>query len=173
LKSTLGEQNDLYKASAIVTTTINTYKAAQSAFAFGAGIGGPIVGSIFAAAAVSAGLANVAAISGAREQGGYMQGGSAYQMAERGKAEVIVPAGNSIAKTAAQMKDIMGQSGGSGVAGVTIINQTTGRIDNASTEMDNEGMLRIMIKEEVVNGLLNQDSSIAKARKASANQPGF
>ena len=129
----------------------------------------PAATGIASTVALSQGLA----IAGAREQGGYMQGGSAYQMAERGKAEVIVPAGNSIAKTAAQMKDIMGQSGGSGVAGVTIINQTTGRIDNASTEMDNEGMLRIMIKEEVVNGLLNQDSSIAKARKASANQPGF
>lgn len=175
LKNTLGEQNDLYKASAIVTATINTYQAATGAFAAMASIPivGPALGSAAAGLAIAAGLANVAAISGAREQGGYMRGGSAYQMAERGKAEVIVPAGNSIAKTAAQMKDIMGQSGGSGVAGVTIINQTTGRIDNASTEMDNEGMLRIMIKEEVVNGLLNQDSSIAKARKASANQPGF
>ena len=175
LKNTLGEQNDLYKASAIVTATINTYQAATGAFAAMAAIPivGPALGAVAAGLAITAGLANVAAISGAREQGGYMTAGGAYQMAERGKAEIIVPAGNSMAKTAAQMKDIMGQSGGGGVTGVTIVNNTTGRVDNATTEMDNEGMLHVIIDEYVSAALLTQDSSIAKARKASSNQPGF
>jgi len=175
LKNTLGEQNDLYKASAIVTATINTYQAATGAFAAMASIPiiGPALGAVAAGLAITTGLANVAAISGAREQGGYMTAGGAYQMAERGKAEVIVPAGNSMAKTAAQMKDIMGQSGGGGVTGVTIVNNTTGRVDNATTEMDNEGMLHVIIDEYVSAALLTQDSSIAKARKASSNQPGF
>jgi hypothetical protein len=175
LKNTLGEQNDLYKASAIVTATINTYQAATGAFAAMAAIPivGPALGAVAAGLAITAGLANVAAISGAREQGGYMTAGGAYQMAERGKAEVIVPAGNSIAKTANQMRDIMGQSGGGGVTGVTIVNNTTGRVDNATTEVDNEGMLHVIIDEYVSAALLTQDSTIAKARKASSNQPGF
>jgi len=175
LKNTLGEQNDLYKASAIVTATINTYQAATGAFAAMASIPiiGPALGAVAAGLAITTGLANVAAISGAREQGGYMTAGSPYQMAERGKAEVIVPAGNSMAKTAAQMKDIMGQSGGGGVTGVTIVNNTTGRVDNATTEMDNEGMLHVIIDEYVSAALLTQDSNIAKARKSSSNQPGF
>lgn len=175
LKNTLGEQNDLYKASAIVTATINTYQAATGAFAAMASIPiiGPALGAVAAGLAITTGLANVAAISGAREQGGYMSAGSPYQMAERGKAEVIVPAGNSIAKTASQMRDIMGQSGGGGVTGVTIVNNTTGRVDNATTEMDNEGMLHVIIDEYVSAALLTQDSNIAKARKSSSNQPGF
>jgi tape measure domain-containing protein len=175
LKASLGEQSAAYKASAIATTIINTFQSAQGAFTAMASIPyvGPALGVAAAAAAVAAGMANVQAIKGAREQGGYMQGGSPYQMAERGKAEVIVPAGNSIAKTASQMRDIMGQSGGGGVTGVTIVNNTTGRVDNATTEMDNEGMLHVIIDEYVSAALLTQDSSIAKARKASSNQPGF
>lgn len=175
LKSSLGEQSAIYKASAITTTLINTYQSAQAAFTSLASIPyvGVPLGIAAAAAAVTAGMANVQAIRGAREQGGYMQGGSPYQMAERGKAEVIVPAGNSMAKTAAQMKDIMGQSGSGGVTGVTIVNNTTGRVDNATTEMDNEGMLHVIIDEYVSAALLTQDSNIAKARKSSSNQPGF
>ena len=175
LKSALGEQSSIYKASAIATATIDTYKAATGAYSAMASIPyvGPILGAVAAGAAITAGLANVAAIRGAREQGGYMQAGSPYQMAERGKAEVIVPAGNSIAKTASQMRDIMGQSGGGGVTGVTIINNTTGRIDNATTEVDNEGMLRVIIDEVVSSSLLDQDSNIAKARRASTGGAGF
>lgn len=175
LKASLGEQSAAYKASAIATTIINTFQSAQGAFTAMASIPyvGPALGVAAAAAAVAAGMANVQAIKGAREQGGYMSAGSAYQMAERGKAEIIVPAGNSIAKTASQMRDIMGQSGGGGVTGVTIVNNTTGRVDNATTEMDNEGMLHVIIDEYVSAALLTQDSSIAKARKASSNQPGF
>lgn len=173
LKSVLGEQNEIYKASAIVSATIDTYRAAQSSFRVGSELGGPILGGIFAGAAVTAGLANVAAIAGAREQGGGMRGGSAYQMAERGKAEVIVPAGNSRARTASQMRDIMGQNGGSQIQGVTIVNNTTGRVDSATTEVDNEGMLRVIIDEHVSNALMTQDSTIAKARRQTAGQPGY
>ncbi|MGL4938835.1 hypothetical protein, partial [Shewanella sp.] len=111
------------------------------------------------------------AITGAREQGGYMTGGSAYQMAERGKAEVIVPAGNSRAKTISQMNDMMG--GNSGSTSVVIVNQTTGRIDSAESDMDDEGRIRIIIREEVSSGLLNQDSQIAKARRTTRGQAGY
>jgi hypothetical protein len=175
LKASLGEQSAAYKASAIATTMINTYQSATAAFTSLASIPyvGVALGTAAAAAAIASGMANIQAIKGAREQGGYMSAGSPYQMAERGKAEIIVPAGNSIAKTASQMRDIMGQSGGGGVTGVTIVNNTTGRVDNATTEMDNEGMLHVIIDEYVSAALLTQDSNIAKARKSSSNQPGF
>lgn len=175
LKSVLGEQNAIYKASAIVTATIDTYKAATAAYSALVGI--PIVGPGLAIAAsgfaITAGLANVAAIAGAREQGGGMSAGSAYQMAERGKAEIIVPAGASRARTAAQMKDIMRQNGGSSPSSVVIVNQTTGRIDSVQQERTDEGQLRLIIREEVSAGLLTQDSQIAKARRQTSGQPGY
>lgn len=176
LRASLGEQNDLYKASAIATATMDTYKAATGAYAALASIPyvGPILGAAAAGAAIVAGLANVNAIRNAREQGGIMTSGSPYQMAERGKAEVIVPAGASRARTAQQMRDIMGQNGGDNqIKGVTIVNNTTGRVDSATTEIDQEGMLRVLIDEHVSNSLLTQDSQISKARRASAGQPGF
>lgn len=175
LKSVLGEQSSIYKASAIATATIDTYKAATGAYAAMASIPyvGPFLGAAAAGAAVVAGLANVAAIKSAREQGGGMTAGSAYQMAERGKAEVIVPAGASRARTAEQMRSIMGQNGGSQIQGVTIVNNTTGRVDNATTEVDNEGMLRVIIDEHVSNALMTQDSAIAKARRSTSGQPGY
>ena len=176
LKTTLGEQNDLYKASAIMSTTIDTYRAATGAFAALSGIPivGPFLGAAAAGVAVAAGLANVARIKAAREQGGGMAAGSAYQMAERGKAEIIVPAGASRARTAAQMKQIMGENGGkSSPSSVVIVNQTTARIDSVQQEQTSEGQLRLIIREEVSAGLLTQDSQIAKARRQTAGQPGY
>ena len=174
LRSALGENSAMYKAAAITQTIIDTYKGAQAAFTSLATIPvvGPALGTAAAAAAIGAGMARVAAIKSAREQGGYMTSGSAYQMAERGKAEVIVPAGQSRARTVSQMQQMMGQPT-SGIKGVTIINNTTGRIDNATTEVDNEGMLRVLIDEHVSSQLMTQDSPIAKARRSTAGQPGY
>ena len=174
LKTALGENSALYKAAAITQTIIDTYKGAQAAFTSLATIPvvGPALGTAAAAAAIGAGMARIAAIKSAREQGGYMTGGSAYQMAERGKAEIITPAGMSRARTVSQMQQMMGQSS-SGIKGVTIVNNTTGRIDNATTEVDNEGMLRVLIDEHVSSQLMTQDSPIAKARRSTAGQPGY
>lgn len=174
LKSVLGEQNALYKASAIVTATIQTYQAATGAMAAMSAIPvvGPALGIAAAGAAIAAGMAQVAAISGAREQGGYMSAGSAYQMAERGKAEVIVPAGNSRAKTMGQMKEMMG-GGNSGPSSIVIVNQTTGRIDSVEQEQDDEGRMILTIKELLVSETYDQSSGFAKARRDTRGQPGY
>jgi TP901 family phage tail tape measure protein len=174
LKSVLGEQNALYKASAIVTATIQTYQAATGAMAAMSAIPvvGPALGIAAAGAAIAAGMAQVAAISGAREQGGYMSAGSAYQMAERGKAEVIVPAGNSRAKTMGQMKEMMGD-GNSGASSIVIVNQTTGRIDSVEQEQDSEGRMILTIKELLVSETYDQSSGFAKARRDTRGQPGY
>jgi hypothetical protein len=113
------------------------------------------------------------ALTGMREQGGSMTAGKAYGMAERGKAEVIVPSGSSRARTAKQMQEIMGQNGGSGVTSIAIINQTSGRIDNVQQETDLEGRMTIIVREIVSNDMMDAGSKIAKSRRQTRGQPGL
>lgn len=170
VKNAASENTALYKAAAITEATISTYLAANKALA----TGGPILGPILAASAIALGLANVAKISAAREQGGQLSAGQASTIAERGKPEVIMPAGASRVRTAQQMKEIMGQNGGStGPANISIINNTSAQIGNTSVEQDEEGRLRIIIEEQVAASLQNSNSKISKARKATRNAPGF
>jgi hypothetical protein len=176
LRTALGEGNKMYKAFAIANAIMNTYQAAVAAYQSAAAIPivGYIAGPVAAAAAVAAGLANVAKIRSAREQGGNLAAGQISTIAERGKAEVIMPAGASRVRTAQQMKQIMGEnSNGSGVEGVTIINQTTGRIDSATTEQDDEGRIVVLIRETVSADMQNSNSSISKSRRATRGQPGY
>lgn len=175
LKNSLGEGNALYKAAAITQTIIETYKGATAAYASLATI--PIVGpglGIAAAAAITAsGLANVARIRSAREQGGNLSAGQISTIAERGQPEVIMPAGASRVRTAQQMRQIMGENGSKGGSdSVMIINQTSGRIDSAQTERDDEGRLRVIIRELVSSDLQDSNSDISKSRKLTRGQPG-
>ncbi|HAE0746703.1 TPA_asm: hypothetical protein G2816_24185, partial [Salmonella enterica subsp. enterica serovar Enteritidis str. P125109] len=129
---------------------------------------------VAAAAAVAAGLANVGKIRSAREQGGNLAAGQMSTIAERGKPEVIMPASASRVRTAEQMRQIMGESGAkSGGDNVTIVNNTTGRIDSAATERDDEGRLRIIISETVSSALQDSNSAISKSRRATRGQPGY
>lgn len=174
--SALGEASGAYKAFAIVQATIATYTAAIEAYKSTAAIPvvGPFLAPVAAAAAVGAGMAQVSAIRSAREQGGQLSAGQASTIAERGKPEVIMPAGASRVRTAQQMKEIMGQNGSSsGPSNVTIVNNTSSQIGNVSTEQDDEGRLRILIEEQVAASLQNSNSKISKARKATRNAPGF
>lgn len=174
--SALGEASGAYKAFAIVQATIATYTAAIEAYKSTAAIPvvGPFLAPVAAAAAVGAGMAQVSAIRSAREQGGQLSAGQASTIAERGKPEVIMPAGASRVRTAQQMKEIMGQNGSSsGPSNVTIVNNTSSQIGNVSTEQDDEGRLRIFIEEQVAASLRNSNSKISKARKATRNAPGF
>ena len=174
--SALGEASGAYKAFAIVQATIATYTAAIEAYKSTAAIPvvGPFLAPVAAAAAVGAGMAQISAIRAAREQGGQLSAGQASTIAERGKPEVIMPAGASRVRTAQQMKEIMGQNGGgTGPANISIINNTSAQIGNTSVEQDDEGRLRIIIEEQVAASLQNSNSKISKARKATRNAPGF
>ncbi|MGT0185393.1 hypothetical protein ACVHXW_23235, partial [Salmonella enterica subsp. enterica serovar Enteritidis] len=112
-------------------------------------------------------------IRSAREQGGNLAAGQMSTIAERGKPEVIMPASASRVRTAEQMRQIMGENGAkSGGDNVTIVNNTTGRIDSAATERDDEGRLRIIISETVSSALQDSNSAISKARRATRGQPG-
>lgn len=174
--SALGEASGAYKAFAIAQATIATYTAAIEAYKSTAAIPvvGPFLAPVAAAAAVGVGMAQISAIRSAREQGGQLAAGQASTIAERGKPEVIMPAGASRVRTAQQMKEIMGQNGSSsGPSNVTIVNNTSSQIGNVSTEQDDEGRLRIVIEEQVAASLQNSNSKISKARKATRNAPGF
>jgi hypothetical protein len=175
LRSALGEGNKMYKAFAIANAIMNTYQGAVAAFQSAAAI--PIVGwvaaPIAAAAAVAAGLANVAKIRSAREQGGNLMPGQISTIAERGTPEVIMPAGASRVRTAAQMRQIMGENGSSNnTPSVQIVNQTTGRIDSATTEKIDENRLRVIVRETVTSDLADSNSSISKTRRGTRGQPG-
>lgn len=176
LRSALGEGNKMYKAFAIANAIMNTYQGAVAAFQSAAAI--PIVGwvaaPIAAAAAIASGLASVAKIRSAREQGGNLAAGQASTIAERGKAEVIMPAGASRVRTAQQMRQIMGESGSSNsTPNIQIVNQTTGRIDSATTEKMDENNIRLIIRETVSADLSDSNTSISKARRGTRGQPGF
>lgn len=177
LRTALGEGNKMYKAFAIANAIMNTYQGAVAAFQSAASI--PIVGwvaaPIAAAAAVAAGLANVAKIRSAREQGGNLAAGQMSTLVERGRAEVIMPAGASRVRTAQQMRQIMGEdrksSGMDG--GVTIVNQTSSNIGSATTERDDEGRLRVIIRETVSGDMADSNSSISKTRRATRGGAGY
>ncbi|AXQ70156.1 tail tape measure protein [Salmonella virus VSe103] len=174
--SALGEASTAYKAFAIAQATIATYTSAVEAYKSTAAIPvvGPYLAPVAAAAAVAAGLANVGKIRSAREQGGNLAAGQISTIAERGKPEVIMPASASRVRTAEQMRQIMGENGAkSGGDNVTIVNNTTGRIDSAVTERDDEGRLRIIISETVSSALQDSNSAISKARRATRGQPGY
>lgn len=174
--SALGEASGAYKAFAIVQATIATYTAAIEAYKSTAAIPvvGPFLAPVAAAAAVGAGMAQVSAIRSAREQGGQLSAGQASTIAERGKPEVIMPANASRVRTVQQMKEMMGQDGKStGGDNVTIVNNTTGRVDSAMTERDDEGRLRIIISETVASQLQDNNSPISKARRSTRGRPGY
>ncbi|QMP81638.1 tail tape measure [Salmonella phage NBSal007] len=174
--SALGEASTAYKAFAIAQATIATYTSAVEAYKSTAAIPvvGPYLAPVAAAAAVAAGLANVGKIRSAREQGGNLAAGQMSTIAERGKPEVIMPASASRVRTAEQMRQIMGENGAkSGGDNVTIVNNTTGKIDSAVTERDDEGRLRIIISETVSSALQDSNSAISKARRATRGQPGY
>lgn len=174
--SALGEASGAYKAFAIVQATIATYTAAIEAYKSTAAIPvvGPFLAPVAAAAAVGAGMAQVSAIRSAREQGGQLAAGQASTIAERGKPEVIMPAGASRVRTVQQMREMMGQDSKSGGGdNVTIVNNTTGRVDSAVTERDDEGRLRIIISETVASQLQDNNSPISKARRATRSRPGY
>ena len=176
MKASLGEASAAYKAFAIAQATIATYTSAIEAYKSASAIPvvGWVLGPVAAAAAVAAGLANIGKIRSAREQGGNLSAGQLSTIAERNKPEVIMPAGASRVRTAEQMRQIMGENGNkSGGDNVTIVNNTTGRVDSAVTERDDEGRLRIIISETVASQLQDNNSPISKARRATRGQPGY
>ncbi|EMV0704224.1 hypothetical protein AABH88_001036 [Salmonella enterica subsp. enterica serovar Typhimurium] len=113
------------------------------------------------------------ALTGLREQGGMMNSGGTYLVGERGP-EIIKMAGAGRAINASQTRQQLNgnNSGNSGPSNITIVNNTTGRVDSVSQERDDEGRLRIIISETVSSALQDSNSAISKSRRATRGQPG-
>ena len=176
LSAAMKEGSKEAKAFAIMQAVVNTYASAVNAYMSASAIPfvGWIMGPVAAAAAVAAGLANVAKIRSAREQGGNLSVGQVSTIAERNKPEVIMPASASRVRTAEQMRQIMGEnSSGNGVTGVTIVNNTSSQISSARTEQDDEGRLRVIISETVSQAMQDSNSDISRSRRSTRGQPGF
>ena len=141
LKSTLGEQNALYKASATVNATIKAYEAANSAYAALAPVPyiGPALGAAAAGVAVAAGLANVAAINSARAQGGSVNAGDTVLTGERGR-ELFVPETNGSIISA----NMLNNAGGGGGGNVYITNNTPSKVE---ATQDDDGNTYVTIEE--------------------------
>ena len=164
------ESTALYKAASITQAIISTYLGATKAL----DEGGPILGPILAATTVALGMANVAKIRSAREQGGTLAAGQASTIAERNKPEVIMPASASRVRTAEQMRQIMGENGGkSSPTSINIVNQTTGRIDSVQQQQDDEGRITLLIREVVSGDMQDSNSKISQSRRVTRNQPGY
>ena len=158
LMQTFGQESaELFRANQalqIAQATINSYAAYTQAIATYP----PPVGQIMGAASLAAGLAQVAAISSQappRAQGGQVLGGQPYLVGERGP-ELFMPNGTGSIVPNHKM-------GGSSGGGITIINQTTGRIDETETREDEQGRMIITIRETVSRDLANSNSDISKA----------
>lgn len=176
LSAAMKEGSKEAKAFAIMQATVNTFTSAVNAYMSASAIPivGWVMGPIAAAAAVAAGLANVAKIRAAREQGGSLAAGGISMVGERNKAELIMPAGASRVRTMEQVQQMMGgKQNNNGNGGVVIVNNTSAKIDSATTETDNEGRLRVIISETVSLALQDSNSDISKSRRATRGQPGF
>ncbi|AGN51394.1 tail tape measure protein [Vibrio phage jenny 12G5] len=143
LKSTLGEQNALYKASATVNATIKAYEAANSAYAALAGVPivGPALGAAAAGVAVAAGLANVAAINSSRAQGGQVNAGDSVLVGERGAEIVTFGQGGRVTPNS----QIGGANGQSQPVNVIVNNNAPNT--QATATQDDEGNTYVTIEE--------------------------
>lgn len=167
LRSTLGEQNAIYKASAIATATMDTYKAATGAYAALSSIPvvGPALGAAAAGAAIGFGLAQVRAITSTpnRAQGGSVSAGTPYMVGERGR-EVFVPSTSGT---------IVPNTGMGTMVNVTVIDRSTNGGNNVSVRQLTERDVEIIIADRVPRLMAEQQadpySPFSKTQRATTS----
>lgn len=168
LKTILGEQSGLYKAAAITQTTISTYSSAVKSYDALAGIPvvGPALGFAAAGLAVTAGLANVAQISAAREQGGSISAGQNVLVGERGP-EIITSQTNARVLNNKQTSAAM-NGGGSTEVSLVVIDQSTGA-KQFDQEQQDDGRIVLLIRDTVAGDAQNANSQIRKSFGSATN----
>lgn len=144
---------EIGKAAAIAQAIVNTATAITNALA----VPPYPLGLALASTAGIAGAVQIAAIqnqqiSGARAMGGNVQGGKSYLVGERG-AEVITMGGNGHVTPNHKL--------GGGDSKITIVNQTTGRIDNVEekTMPDGERILIIQQARDLIAAEMRDPNS--------------
>lgn len=144
---------EIGKAAALAQAFVNTATAITNALA----VEPYPLGLALAATAGVAGAVQIAAIqnqqiSGARAMGGDVQGGKSYLVGERG-AEVITMGGNGHVTPNHKL--------GGGDSKITIVNQTTGRIDSVEekTMPDGERILIIQQARDLIAAEMRDPNS--------------
>jgi DNA gyrase/topoisomerase IV subunit A len=164
LGAVLGEQNALFKASAITQAIINTHNAATGAYAALAPIPivGPALGGAAAGVALAAGFKNVQAIASAREQGGNLSTGQASTVAERDQLEVFIPSSNGKVKTANQLASLSGNGGGGNNVTLNVIDQSSGSKE-FTQETKSDGEIILLIRNTVSADISTSNTQIDKS----------
>lgn len=149
---------EIGKAAAIAQAIVNTATAITNALAVQ-----PFpLGFALAATAGVAGAVQIATIqnqkfSGARAMGGDVQAGNSYLVGERG-AEIITMGGNGHVTPNHKL---------GGDTKVTIVNQTTGKIDKVEERRMPDGELILTILETVAAQTLDPNSKISRNQAAA------
>lgn len=99
-------------------------------------------------------------VSGARAMGGDVQAGNQYLVGERG-AEIITMGGNGHVTPNHKL--------GGGDTKVTIVNQTTGKIDRTEERRMPDGELILTVIEAVAAQTRDPNSKISRAQQQSYN----
>ena len=161
-----GKETKAFKAAAKVNAVVKTYEAANSAYASLASIPyiGPALGAAAAGVAISAGLANVRAIDGAREQGGQFSPGQNILVGERGPEVVQFPSSGRV-RNQSQMQQGQGQPP---PVNLVIIDQSEGKKEfDQST--DDDGRIVLLIRSTVSADIGDPNSEISKGFSGSTN----
>lgn len=112
------------KAAAMAQATVDASVAILASYKWGAGIGGPILGGVFAGLAATATAAQLSKIAGVElEEGGMVPGsagGTRATIGEKGKAEAVIPLTDRRA-TDAIAKAIGGGGGGTTIQNVFVL----------------------------------------------------
>ncbi|MEC4050660.1 hypothetical protein OX284_014570 [Flavobacterium sp. SUN046] len=160
-QSLFGEHTAVFKAIAIAQATIDTYKSAVSAYAAGLSVGGPaglVLGPVSAGIAVTAGLANIAKITGVK----FAEGEVDIAGPGSGTSDSIpamISRGESVINAAATAnnKDLLRAINSN--AGVDFSKQLFPSVSNiytsTSTQSIDMDLLASKIGENVMNGVKN------------------
>lgn len=97
---------NVQKAAGIASATIDTYKSAQAAFA---SAGNPILGAVFAAIAVAAGIANITKIAKTKFEGGGGAGSVSSPSTTAGAGSITTPEFNIVGGNTANQLATLGQ----------------------------------------------------------------
>ena len=149
---------EIGKAAAIAQAIVNTATAITNALA----VPPYPLGLALASTAGIAGAVQIATIqnqkfSGARAMGGDVQAGNSYLVGERG-AEIITMGGNGHVTPNHKL---------GGDTKVTIVNQTTGKIDKVEERRMPDGELILTVIEAVAQQTLDPNSKISRNQAAA------
>ena len=155
------------QGAAIAEATINMYASAVAAYKTGAAIN-PVLGPVFAAAALAAGAAQIANIKSQQYQGEYAHGGmiSAGSFGMVGEAGPELVKGPALVTSARTTADHHERPGAGKQVEIQVHNYSGERVETRTTEQDEKRLIEFIVgcaREEVANDLRKGGTPIAGA----------